>query len=95
MIGCKTDGLNTRHPKSTRLKVYYSDVSVIWMFVTQIATTILVSGGHAPATFDRVCSGLRPPFTVQHDIDLLAHLATLGKPGAKVIICQAVNSQVI
>lgn len=49
--------------------------------------------GHAAASFDRICSGLRPPFSVQHDLDLLAHLATLGKPGAKVTICQAVSDQ--
>ena len=54
----------------------------------------LFLGGHDPATFDRVCSGSRPPYTVQHDIDLLGHLATLGKPGAKVTLCQAVNAQV-
>ena len=54
----------------------------------------MCTGGHAAATFDRICSGLRPPFSVQHDLDLLAHLATLGKPGAKVTICQAVSDQV-
>ena len=52
------------------------------------------SGGHVAATFDRICSGLRPPHSVQHDLDLLAQVATLGKPGAKVTICQAVADQV-
>ena len=56
---------------------------------------IFFSGGHGPATFDRICSGLRPPHSVQHDLDLLALVATLGKPGAKVTICQAVTDQVL
>lgn len=50
-------------------------------------------GGHTPASFDKICSGVHPPYSVRHDIDLLGELAKLGKPGAKVNICEAVLDQ--
>lgn len=47
-------------------------------------------GGHAPGSFSRIHSGLNPPQTVQHDLDILAQIAKLAKPGAQVAVAQAV-----
>jgi len=45
---------------------------------------------HPKGSFDRICSGVRPPHTVQHSLDLLATLVELAKPGAELITRQVV-----
>jgi len=45
---------------------------------------------HPKSSFGNVCSGTLPPYTVQHQLDLLGQIADLAKPGAKVEIVQVV-----
>lgn len=45
---------------------------------------------HTKSSFERICSGVRPPHTVQHTLDLLATLVELAKPGAEFIINEVV-----
>lgn len=49
------------------------------------------AANHKPATFDRVFSGCQPPYTVQHDLDLLGDIADLAKPGCEVKVVQVVR----
>lgn len=49
---------------------------------------------HGKSSFDRICSGTRPPHTVQHDLDLLAIIVELAKPGADIKITQVVNDDI-
>merc|ERR1719412_1615683 len=42
------------------------------------------------SSFERICSGVRPPHTVEHTLDILATLVELAKPGAEFIINQVV-----
>ena len=51
----------------------------------------LILANYSKASFERICSGVRPPHTVEHTLDLLATLVELSKPGAEVIINQVVS----
>jgi len=51
----------------------------------------LTLANYSKASFERICSGVRPPHTVEHTLDLLATLVELSKPGAEVIINQVVS----
>ena len=51
---------------------------------------IAISANYPKASFERVCSGVRPPHTVDNSLDLLATLVELAKPGAEIVIRQVV-----
>ena len=51
----------------------------------------MILANYSKASFERICSGVRPPHTVEHTLDLLATLVELSKPGAEVIINQVVS----
>ena len=56
-------------------------------------TTIrsLISANYPKSNFGRICSGVRPPHTVEHSLELLATLIDLAKPGAEMIIHHVVK----
>jgi len=47
---------------------------------------------HPKSSFDRICSGSRPPHTVEHDLDILATFVEVAKPGSEVRITQVVKN---
>ena len=53
----------------------------------------LISANYPKSNFGRICSGVRPPHTVQHSLELLARLIDLAKPGAEIIIHQVVSDE--
>ena len=55
-----------------------------------IISCIAISANYPKASFERVCSGVRPPHTVDNSLDLLATLVELAKPGAEIVIRQVV-----
>lgn len=46
---------------------------------------------YGKSSFDRICSGVRPPYTVQHNLDVLASITKLAKPGAEIKLAQVVK----
>ena len=51
-----------------------------------------LSAQHPKSSFDRICSGSRPPHTVEHDLDILATFVEVAKPGSDVRITQVVKN---
>jgi len=47
---------------------------------------------YGQSSFDSACSGVQPPHTVQHDLDLIGAITNLVKPGAKVNLVQVVKT---
>ena len=52
-----------------------------------------ISANYPKSNFGRICSGVRPPHTVEHTLELLATLIDLAKPGAEIIINQVVSDE--
>lgn len=52
-----------------------------------------ISANYPKSNFGRICSGVRPPHTVEHSLELLATLMDLAKPGAEIIIHQVVSDE--
>lgn len=55
-----------------------------------VSNCIYFSANYKKSSFERICSGVRPPHTVEHTLDILATLVELAKPGAEFIINQVV-----
>ena len=52
----------------------------------------IISANYGQSSFDSACSGVQPPHTVQHDLDLIGAITNLVKPGAKVNLVQVVKT---
>lgn len=46
---------------------------------------------YGKSSFARACSGVQPPHTVQHDVDVLGNIVDLVKPGATISVAQVVG----
>lgn len=46
---------------------------------------------YGKSSFARACSGVQPPHTVQHDVDVLGSIVDLVKPGATISVVQVVG----
>lgn len=49
---------------------------------------------YGKSSFSSACSGVHPPYTVQHDLELLGSIVDLVKPGAKISLVQVVLDEV-
>ena len=46
---------------------------------------------YGKSSFNSSCSGVKPPYTVQHDLELLGSIVDLVPPGAKISLVQVVQ----
>ena len=54
---------------------------------------ILFPANYGKSSFASACSGVQPPHTVQHDLDVLGNIVDLVKPGATISVVQVVGAK--